>query len=153
LEGFQDDPGDPQADGDRGYQERFARDADDPQENRKVDGERGQYDQWPQENLDLDVPRPLFRASKPAPNQGREQGTNDGDDGQVDRFFGELIMTNKEPLDDLDKQPAAADEGGQSLDDPTLPELGENGPETRFFDQGRFFGASLRRCLLAFRHS
>jgi len=62
-------------------------------------------------------------------------------------------MANEEPFDDLDEQSPAADEGRQGFDDSTLSELGENGPETRFFDQDRFFGASWRRCLLAFRHS
>jgi len=38
----------------------------------------------------------------------------------------------------------------KGLDDPTLPELGENGPETRFFDLGRFFGDLRRHNLLAF---
>ena len=40
-------------------------------------------------------------------------------------LLGESVMTDKEPLDDLDKQPAAADEGRQDLDDPLLPEITE----------------------------
>jgi hypothetical protein len=38
-------------------------------------------------------------------------------------------MTNEEPLDDLDEQPAAADEGGQGFDDSTLSELQEKRPQ------------------------
>ena len=38
---------------------------------------------------------------------------------------GEPVMANEERLDDLDQQPAAADESGQGFDDPALPELGE----------------------------
>ena len=39
-------------------------------------------------------------------------------------------MADEEPFDDLDEQPAAADESGQGFDDPTLSEFGENRPET-----------------------
>ncbi len=61
-------------------------------------------------------------------------------------------MADKEPLDNFYEQPTAADESGQGLDDVTLSELSENGPETRFFDLGTFFGDLWRRFIVDFRH-
>ena len=62
-------------------------------------------------------------------------------------------MPNEEPFDDLDKQPAAADEGGQGFDDPAFSQFGEEGPEPGLSHLYRFF-SDLRRCFpLAFRHS
>lgn len=90
MEGFQDDPGDPQADGDDGYQQGLALNVNDIHEDRYVDGNRSQDEQRSQKYFELDVPRPFFRAAKPTPDEGREEGADDGDDGQVDRFFGEL---------------------------------------------------------------
>ena len=37
--------------------------------------------------------------------------------------LGQAVMADQEPLDDLDKQPPATDEGSQDLDDPLLPEV------------------------------
>jgi len=62
-------------------------------------------------------------------------------------------MANEERLDDLDQQPAAADESGQGFDDPALPELGEKSSELRFLRLRMLF-SDLWRCIpLAFRHS
>jgi len=34
-----------------------------------------------------------------------------------------MIMVDEDPVDELEEEPAAADEGGQRRDDPALPEL------------------------------
>ena len=54
-------------------------------------------------------------------------------------------MADKEPLDDFDKQPAAADECRQGLDDPALTEFVQKTPEGRLAIIRRRHGSLVKR--------
>ena len=91
----------------------LAGNSEDLQKHREVYGQSQEQDQGDEQDLELDVPRPLVPAAKPAPDQGGQEGADDRYDCQVDQLFRQMVMAHEKPLDDLDKEPAAADEGRQ----------------------------------------
>ena len=128
---LEDDPAEPETEGDSSHKQGLARNAEDLQENSEIYGQSQEQNQGDEQDLELDVPRPLVLAAKPAPYERRKQDADDRDDRNVDGLLGESVMADEEPLDDLDEQPPATDEGGKGFDDMSLLELCEDRAEGR----------------------
>ena len=120
---LEDDPSDPQAGGDSSHQQGLAGNAEDfrriarsmARVRSKIRGTSRTSNLMFPGRLSLPQNQRQTRVARKAPMTETTVISID--------LLGKSVMTDKEPFDDLDKQPAAADEGSQDLDDPLLPEI------------------------------